>query len=194
MKIAVVKLKIDALDFSGSEVIMKRVPINKIKNLTKSNHPLNNKTEIEEAYKIEISEHTVASDTSPYQLKVIIRYGDKTFKKRIKNICRESKIIIDFHQNQENTGSLFNPKYEWVTSVTIKPRILDPVTAFAIEVVVPFAEFLLSNRNAKQLDTLHHGVIYKFPTKEQRDSFKQAILIKLTNYLEEKHQIYEKIN
>ncbi|MCA1066024.1 hypothetical protein QTG56_25965 (plasmid) [Rossellomorea sp. AcN35-11] len=155
--------------------------------------PFKQKAKVNKPFIIETFDSTVASETSPYQVKFLIRYGDKDFKKRIKNISKERKLILEYEQRHENTGSLFNPNYEWATYTKIRGQVLDSSTKLILEIVVPFAEYVLDSGNAKRLDNFHYGATYKLKTKEERDSLKHSITKKLYSFLEAEYEEYKKI-
>lgn len=156
--------------------------------------PISDKESLLRPYSVMIKEKTIASDVMPYQLHMQIKYSDLNFKKRIKNLSKSKKIHVDYRQEEKNIGTLLKPNYKWISYISISNQKLSTTTALAIEILVPFNGTTHLTNKAIPLHRFHSGVIYKFETKERRDSLNIELHKSFEEFLSNEYNIFVNID
>lgn len=160
---------------------------NKIKN--KINEQL-----INEPYKIEIINHTDVTKQKPYTIKVNFLYKDKLFEKRINNLLKDNKYVLNYQFYDNNVGTFFKPSYEkninlsFNIDTSIEYTIIDKLIIETIS--YGFIEINLKDKILlKKLD----NYIFSFKDKNSQLLFSKKIEKELDLFFKKEYEIYTKI-
>lgn len=165
--------------------------INKISNKVKNKV---NGLFIEEPYKIEVINQIDVTKQKPYITKINFLYKDKLFEKRIINLLKEDKYILNYQFYNEDIGTLFKPVYKknihlsFKIDNSINYTIIDKI--FIETISYGLIEInLKDNILLKKLD----NYIFSFREKEHQLLFSKKIEEELNKFFEKEYLIYTKI-
>lgn len=142
-------------------------------------------------FEIEVRKETDLTKQSPYFLKIVIHYQDKVFKKRISNLLKSKKHILEYEIFEVNKGSLFKPIKEKQVNASIREAILDTTSASVIEAIIPFP-VNISRENTISLRYIDGHAIY-FEEIQTRDLVATCLLDTLNNFYLQEFKKYKDI-
>ncbi|PLS19433.1 hypothetical protein CVD28_03180 [Bacillus sp. M6-12] len=147
-------------------------------------------------FEVLLEKGTDATKQKPYYTKVTIQYHDMIFKKRIQNLLKEKKLLLEYDFQEINKGTFLKPNRVLEANTSIKETMLSTTGAILVETLVPLplqGMTHLSNEQVIKLKRINGHVFY-FYNQGNRDSFQDSLLETLSQFLNKEYDKYTQIN
>jgi hypothetical protein len=147
-------------------------------------------------FEVMLEKGTNATKQRPYYTKVKIQYHDLTFKKRINNLLKEKKLLLEYDFQEVNKGTFLKPNKVWEANTSIKEAMLSTTGALLVETLVPLPFQGMTHLSNEQVITLKKidGHVFYFSNQGNRDSFQASLLTTLNQFLIKEYEKYMKIS
>lgn len=146
-------------------------------------------------FEIVLEKGTDATKQKPYFTKVQIRYHDTLFKKRIQNLLKEKKFLLEYSFQEINKGTFLKPNKVWEAHTFIKEALLSTTEAFLVETLVPLPLQGMTHLSNEQVISFKriNGHVFYFSNQRNRDSFQNSLFNTLNEFLLKEYETYLKI-